>query len=62
MERRIKNRTVIEQEEFLKSKAWRIRQVRSGPDGYLYLSTDSGELVKIVPQPQYFIENASYND
>jgi glucose/arabinose dehydrogenase len=29
----------------------RIRDVVQGPDGLLYLATDSGKIVRIVPKP-----------
>lgn len=50
--RRIKivDQKVVEQEELLTDQKWRIRQVRSGPDGFLYLSTDNGLIVRIQPQ------------
>lgn len=43
----LKDNKVIKEEELLKDKNWRIRNVRTGPDGFLYLSTDSGILARI---------------
>ena len=42
---------VIGEERFLKNSIGRIRDVRQGPDGYLYLLTDEddGQLVRIEP-------------
>lgn len=45
----IVNQKVVAEESILADKFWRIRQVQSGPDGYLYISTDSGSLVKLKP-------------
>lgn len=42
---------VVEQEVLLKDQGWRIRNVRTGPDGYLYLSTDHGQLARLEPAP-----------
>lgn len=39
---------VTKQEELLKDPEWRFRQVRTGPDGYLWFSTDNGKLGRIV--------------
>ena len=40
---------VVKQEEILKDLDWRFRNVRSGPDGNLYFSTDEGRIGKLVP-------------
>ncbi len=45
----IDQRKVVSEEKLLADKSWRIRQVRSGPDGYLYISTDAGNLVRLKP-------------
>lgn len=45
----IKKHNVIWQEELLKDLHWRIRNVREGADGYLYVSTDEGVLARLVP-------------
>ena len=49
---RIEGGKVIEQEALLKSRRERIRDVREGPDGALYLLTDSpqGKLLRMGPQ------------
>lgn len=39
---------VVKQEEFFKELGWRWRNVRSGPDGNLYFSTDEGRLGKVT--------------
>ena len=45
----IKNGMVVEQETLLGTSYERFRQVRNGPDGFLYFSTDSGLIGRIVP-------------
>lgn len=47
---KFKDGKVVEQEELLKSQKERIRNVRTGPDGALYFSTDSGLIKRLVPQ------------
>lgn len=39
---------VTKQEELLKDLGWRFRHVRTGPDGYLWFSTDEGRLGRII--------------
>ncbi|MFP5385896.1 MAG: PQQ-dependent sugar dehydrogenase [Bacteriovoracia bacterium] len=39
---------VKDQEELLKDLGWRFRQVRTGPDGYLWFSTDDGKLGRVL--------------
>ncbi len=45
---------VVHEERLLEGELGRIRDVRSGPDGYLYLLTDeaAGKLVRLVPVDQ----------
>ncbi|MEO4047384.1 PQQ-dependent sugar dehydrogenase [Pseudomonas sp. CAU 1711] len=40
---------VVHEERLLEERGWRIRDVRQGPDGYLYLLTDSadGKLIRL---------------
>ncbi|WP_208997500.1 PQQ-dependent sugar dehydrogenase [Pannonibacter phragmitetus] len=42
---------IVGEERLLEDKGWRIRDVRSGPDGFLYLLTDApdGKLVRLEP-------------
>ena len=40
---------VIHEERLLEDRGWRIRMVEAGPDGSIYLGTDSGELVRLTP-------------
>ena len=35
------------QEELLKEKGWRVRAIRVGSDGYVYIGTDQGHLVRL---------------
>jgi aldose sugar dehydrogenase len=41
---------VVQQEALLEKVGARFRQVRTGPDGFLYLSTDDGRIVRLVPE------------
>jgi glucose/arabinose dehydrogenase len=41
---------VVDEERLLEDWRERIRDVAQGPDGLLYLSTDSGKIVRIVPK------------
>lgn len=47
----LKDGVVINEERFLSNKLGRIRDVRTGPDGYLYLLTDAnaGSLIRLEP-------------
>ena len=45
----LKNNQVITQQVLFADLHERIRQVRSGKDGYLYFSTDSGNIYRVVP-------------
>lgn len=44
----VSGKKVIEQEVLLKDEA-RFRNVRTGPDGYLYFSTDDGKIARLIP-------------
>lgn len=44
-----KESKVVSQEKLLENLGERIRMVRNGPDGFLYISTDSGKILKISP-------------
>jgi glucose/arabinose dehydrogenase len=48
---RLDGEKVVEQEPLLSDLKWRIRDVRSGPDGYLYVLPDDGDakLIRLVP-------------
>ena len=48
---RLDGEKVIEQEKLLTELDWRIRDVRNGPDGYLYVLPDEDDaaLVRLVP-------------
>ncbi|MBD5748688.1 PQQ-dependent sugar dehydrogenase, partial [Citrobacter freundii] len=47
----VKGNTVTEDGRLLQERGQRIRDVRVGPDGYLYVLTDEsdGELLKVSP-------------
>lgn len=44
----IKNNKVTEQQELLKDQNSRFRNVRTGPDGALYVSTDDGKIARLT--------------
>lgn len=48
--RRIKmqGQKIVAQEELLKDLQLRIRNVRTGPDGFLYISTDDGKIARLT--------------
>jgi aldose sugar dehydrogenase len=48
---RFDGRQRVEQERLLEEQGWRIRDVRTGPDGYLYLlpDEDPASLIRLVP-------------
>lgn len=46
---KIENEKVTEQEELLADFGIRFRQIKSGPEGSIYFSTDGGELARIIP-------------
>jgi glucose/arabinose dehydrogenase len=50
----MKNRRVLSQETLFSELEQRIREVSSGPDGYLYLLTDSeeGEVLRVLPKEE----------
>ena len=41
--------TVVGEERLLRNFRWRVRVVRQGPDGFLYLGVDEGMLVRLRP-------------
>ncbi|MEE3079574.1 MAG: PQQ-dependent sugar dehydrogenase [Bdellovibrionota bacterium] len=45
---KIKDDKVVEEKRYFEDLNERIRQVRNGPDGYLYFSTDSGKIFKVI--------------
>ena len=45
---KIKDDKVVEEKRYFEELNERIRQVRNGPDGYLYFSTDSGKIYKVI--------------
>lgn len=46
----IENNKVVKEERFLNDKKWRVRSVKQGPDGYLYLGVDGGKILRIMPE------------
>jgi glucose/arabinose dehydrogenase len=45
------NRRIVKEEKLLQDLEERFRQVRTGPDGMIYLSTDSGKILRLKPIP-----------
>lgn len=52
---KLENGRVVREEQFLKDELGRIRDVRTGPDGLIYFTTDSeeGGLYRIEPTEEY---------
>ncbi len=46
----IEDNKVVKEERLLADKKWRVRSVKQGPDGYLYLGVDGGRILRIMPQ------------
>jgi glucose/arabinose dehydrogenase len=46
----IEDDRVVGEEHLLADRGQRIRDVRQGPDGALYVAADNGEIWKIVPK------------
>ena len=44
------NRRMLREEKLLEDLEDRFRQVKQGPDGFIYLSTDSGQILRLVPE------------
>lgn len=44
-----KSRKMIREEKLLEDIGDRFRQIKTGPDGFIYLSTDSGKLLRLKP-------------
>lgn len=45
----IENNKVIKEERLLTDKNWRVRSIKQGPDGYLYIGVDGGKILRIMP-------------
>lgn len=45
----IENNKVIKEERLLTDKNMRVRSVKQGPDGYLYLGVDGGKILRVMP-------------
>lgn len=46
-----KNKKLLKEEKLLEDLNERFRQVKTGPDGLIYLSTDSGKIIRLRPSP-----------
>jgi len=51
---RLHDRRVVQEERYLIGPGERVRDVRQGPDGFLYLLTDNpkGRLIRLSPGPR----------
>lgn len=45
----VKDNKVIREERIFPDKKWRVRNVKQGPDGLLYISIDGGKILRIRP-------------
>lgn len=45
----LQGQKVVKEEKLLEDKGWRVRNIRTGPDGFLYLSIDQGKIVRLEP-------------
>lgn len=45
----IEDNKVIKEERLLTDKNWRVRSVKQGPDGYLYIGVDGGKILRVMP-------------
>ncbi len=48
----IEDERVLHEERLLEDKEWRIRFVKTGPDGLLYFGIDKGLILRLVPAPR----------
>ena len=46
----IENNKVIKEERLLADKDWRVRSLKQGPDGYIYIGVDGGKILRIMPE------------
>ena len=46
----IENNKVIKEERLLGDKKWRVRSLKQGSDGYLYIGVDGGRILRIMPE------------
>jgi len=45
----IEDHKVVHEERLLEKQAWRVRFVEQGPDEFIYIGTDEGEILRLVP-------------
>ena len=45
----IEDNKVVKEERLLTDKNWRVRSIKQGPEGYLYLGVDGGKILRIMP-------------
>jgi glucose/arabinose dehydrogenase len=42
---------VVTEERLLRDRGWRVREVRQGVDGLLYIAVDQGMILRLRPLP-----------
>ena len=57
----IKDNKVIKEHRLLTDKNWRIRCVKEGPDGFLYIGIDKGRILRIKPRERLIVKGISKN-
>lgn len=45
----IKDNKVVQEERIFEEKKWRVRSLKQGPDGFLYIGVDGGMVIRIRP-------------
>jgi glucose/arabinose dehydrogenase len=45
----IADNKVVSEERIFEGRSWRVRNVKQGPDGYLYIGVDGGMVIRIRP-------------
>lgn len=45
----IENNKVVREERLFEDKKWRVRSVKQGPDGFLYIGVDGGMVLRVRP-------------
>lgn len=55
----IDGREVVHEERLLEDRGWRVRTVRQGPDGLIYIGEDTGGLYRLVPMEKEVDPNST---
>jgi hypothetical protein len=61
---RLEGERVTEEEELLKEFGWRIRDVRVGPDGYLYVLPDAwgARILRLTPADSLLLQSSQSSE